>query len=169
MPALEQRLDALQYDVGKVDDVYDQNTAYAVMAFQKVNGMDRTGRATDDVVAALAAGHGTPPPWCPGGGANRVEVDIARQVLFLYRANTLQQDPHRLQREQPALLLRGLVPAGGDARRRPTGSTARRRGWETGPLGASTTRIYFNGGIAIHGSRSVPGSARRRTAASASR
>ena len=51
-----------------VDDLYDQNTAYGVMAFQKVNGMARTGRATDDVIAALATA--TPPPaLVPNGGA----------------------------------------------------------------------------------------------------
>ncbi|HUR22579.1 MAG TPA: hypothetical protein VMZ73_01780, partial [Acidimicrobiales bacterium] len=31
--ALEKRLEALLYDVGKVDDLYDQNTAYGVTAF----------------------------------------------------------------------------------------------------------------------------------------
>ena len=29
-------------------------------------------------------------------------------------------------------------------------------GWETGPLGSLYNSQYFNGGIAIHGSRSVP-------------
>jgi hypothetical protein len=30
------------------------------------------------------------------------------------------------------------------------------RGWETGPLGSLYNPVYFNGGIAVHGSRSVP-------------
>ena len=87
---LEQRLDALHYDVGVVNDVYDQNTAYAVMAFQKVHGMARTGRATDDVVAALTTAK-APAALVPNGGENRIEIDIPRQVLFLYKAGALQK------------------------------------------------------------------------------
>jgi peptidoglycan hydrolase-like protein with peptidoglycan-binding domain len=81
--ALEDRLTALRYDVATIDGVYDQNTAYAVVAFQKVTGLRRTGRATQDVVDALAA-PAPPPPLVPGGGPSRVEVDLRRQVLFLY-------------------------------------------------------------------------------------
>jgi hypothetical protein len=33
---------------------------------------------------------------------------------------------------------------------------AQHYGWETGPLGSLYNAQYFNGGIAIHGSRSVP-------------
>src|SRR5438270_5272142 len=86
--ALEQRLSELHYDVGAVDGVYDSTTAFAVTAFQKVTGMARTGRATDDVLAAVT-GATDPPALVPGGGATRVEVDVPRQVLFLYRGNAL--------------------------------------------------------------------------------
>ncbi|HEX6596418.1 MAG TPA: peptidoglycan-binding domain-containing protein, partial [Acidimicrobiales bacterium] len=51
---IEQKLSALRYFVGAVDSGYDADTRDAVLAFQKVTGMERTGRATDDVVAALA-------------------------------------------------------------------------------------------------------------------
>ncbi|MCU1448746.1 MAG: hypothetical protein JWP02_916, partial [Acidimicrobiales bacterium] len=88
MLALEQRLAALHYDVGPVDGVFDGNTAFAVVAFQKVTGMGRTSRATDDVVAAVQTAT-DPPPLVPGGGAVRVEVDVGRQVLFLYEDDAL--------------------------------------------------------------------------------
>ena len=39
---LEQRLAALHYWVGVVDDVYDADTAHAVTAFQKVMGLNVT-------------------------------------------------------------------------------------------------------------------------------
>src|SRR5205085_8023459 len=62
--------------------------ASAVTAFQKVNGMPRTGRATDDVVAAIQSG-GPPAAMVPGGGADKVEVDLKRQVLFLWQGGAL--------------------------------------------------------------------------------
>jgi peptidoglycan hydrolase-like protein with peptidoglycan-binding domain len=154
--ALERKLDALHYDVGTVDDVYDQNTAYGVMAFQKVNGFGRTGRATDEVIAALATAT-SPPALVPNGGSDRVEIDIPRQVLFLYKANTLQKiltiSSGNNQRFCSDGYCRKAVTPGG------TYSIYRQgRGWEYGSLGGLYNPAYFNGGIAIHGSKSVPGS-----------
>ncbi len=152
--ALELRLEALHYDVGTVDDLYDQNTAYGVMAFQKVTGMGRTGRATDDVVTALATA--TPPPaLVPTGGENRVEIDIPRQVLFLYKANTLQKiltisSGNNKRFCSEGYCRRAVTPGGS------YGFYRQGRGWETGPLGSLYNPIYFNGGIAVHGSKSVP-------------
>ncbi|MGI8807583.1 MAG: L,D-transpeptidase family protein [Acidimicrobiales bacterium] len=153
--ALERRLEALRYDVGTVDELYDQNTAYGVMAFQKVTGMARTGRATDDVVAALATA-AAPPPLVPTGGENRVEIDIPRQVLFLYKANALQKivtiSSGNNQRFCSEGYCRRAVTPGGSY-----GFYRQGRGWETGPLGSLYNPVYFNGGIAVHGSKSVPG------------
>jgi len=152
--ALEKRLEALLYDVGAVNDVYDQNTAYGVMAFQKVHGMARTGRATDDVIAALATAK-APAPLVPNGGENRVEIDIPRQVLFLYKANALQRivtiSSGNNQRFCSEGYCRRAVTPGGSY-----GFYRQGRGWETGPLGSLYNPVYFNGGIAVHGSRSVP-------------
>jgi peptidoglycan hydrolase-like protein with peptidoglycan-binding domain len=154
--ALERKLDSLHYDVGAVDDLYDQNTAYGVMAFQKVTGMGRTGRATDDVVAALASAT-SPPALVPNGGSDRVEIDIPRQVLFLYKANTLQKvltiSSGNNQRFCSEGYCRKAVTPGGSF-----GIYRQGRGWEYGALGGLYNPAYFNGGIAIHGSKSVPGS-----------
>jgi len=86
--ALEQRLSDLHYDPGAIDGVFDSSTAFAVVAFQKVTGMGRTSRATDDVIAALQTAT-DPAPLVPGGGVTRVEIDVGRQVLFLYLDNAL--------------------------------------------------------------------------------
>ena len=152
--ALEQRLDALKYDVGKLDEVYDQNTAYAVTAFQKVHGMERTGRATDDVMTRLATAK-APDPLVPGGGENRVELDILRQVLFLYKSNTLEKiltvsSGNNKRFCSEGWCRRAVTPGGS------YGFYRQGRGWETGPLGSLYNPVYFNGGIAIHGSKSVP-------------
>jgi peptidoglycan hydrolase-like protein with peptidoglycan-binding domain len=152
--ALEKRLETLLYDVGKVDDLYDQNTAYGVTAFQKVNGLPRTGRATDDVIAAMATAK-QPAALVPNGGENRVEIDIPRQVLFLYKSNTLQKiitiSSGNNQRFCSEGWCRRAVTPGGSY-----GFYRQGRGWETGPLGSLYNPVYFNGGIAVHGSRSVP-------------
>lgn len=154
--ALEQRLDAMRYDVGAVDGTFDKVTRYAVTAFQKVHGLGITGRATDDIVAAMASDPGTHAALAPRGGPNRVEIDLGRQVLFLY---------------QGGVITRILPVSSGSGERfcsqgwcrnavTPRGSYEVYRvasGWESGPLGDLYNPLYFNGGIAIHGSYSVPG------------
>lgn len=155
MLLLEQALVAQHYDVGTVDDLYDKVTAYAVMAFQKVHGMERTGRATDDVIAAVAADRAAPAALVPGGNATRVEIDLARQVLFLYEAGSLTRilpvSSGSGRRFCSEGYCRNAVTPGGAF-----GVYRAARGWERGPLGDLYNPLYFNGGIAIHGSASVP-------------
>ena len=153
--AMEQRLTGLRYDVGKVDGVFDATTAHGVMAFQKVSGMARTGRATPDVLARLSRA-GPPQALLPTGGPTRVEIDLRRQVLFLWKEGAL---------------LRVLPVSTGTGRRycvegscatavTPGGSYrvgAKIRGLRVSRLGQLYNPLYFNGGIAIHGSTSVPG------------
>ncbi|MGH9189499.1 MAG: L,D-transpeptidase family protein [Acidimicrobiales bacterium] len=153
--ALEQRLDALHYDVGSVDGVYDRVTAYAVTAFQKVHGFGRNGRATDEIVAAIQSAEGVPAPLVADGGPDRVEVDIGRQVLFLYRGGELGKilpvstgSGRRFCSE--GYCRRAVTPGGAFQIYRQAG------GWEYGPLGGLYKPHYFNGGIAIHGAPSVP-------------
>jgi peptidoglycan hydrolase-like protein with peptidoglycan-binding domain len=154
--ALEQRLGALHYDVGDVDGVFDANTAFAVVAFQKVTGMARTGRATDDVVAAVQTAT-NPPSLVPGGGGGRVEIDVGRQVLFLYQANAL----YKILPVSTGSGARYCVDGSCARALTPAGSYKvflRVRGWQTSRLGRLYNPLYFNGGIAIHGSLSVPAS-----------
>jgi peptidoglycan hydrolase-like protein with peptidoglycan-binding domain len=152
--ALEQRLNELRYDVGKVDGVFDTTTAYAVTAFQKVTGRSRTGRATDDVVAALPSA-ALPAALVPGGGANRVEIDLKRQVLFLYEGNALAKILPVSTGSGERFCVDGrcerAITPGGSFR-----IYRRAKGWETSPLGRLYNSQYFNAGIAIHGSPSVP-------------
>jgi peptidoglycan hydrolase-like protein with peptidoglycan-binding domain len=153
--ALERRLDELRYDVGAVDGLFDANTGHAVMAFQKVHGMPRTSRATQDVRDRLTAA-GPPGELVPGGGANRVEIDLKRQVLFLYRHGALLKILPVSTGNGKRYCVEGdcavAVTPGGSFR-------VKRyiRGWRESRLGLLYNPLYFNGGIAIHGSKSVPG------------
>jgi lipoprotein-anchoring transpeptidase ErfK/SrfK len=142
---VEQRLAALRYDVGPVDGVIDARASTAVMAFQKVNGLERTGQLSDSVATQILSTSTTAAPLVPGGGPSRVEVDLGRQVLFLYENNALS-----------AIL---PVAAGKASTPTPTGSFRfyrYDRGWHTSRLGRLYNAVYFYGGYAIHGSLSVP-------------
>jgi peptidoglycan hydrolase-like protein with peptidoglycan-binding domain len=152
--ALEQRLGALHYDPGAIDGVFDSSTAFAVVAFQKVTGMARSSRATDDVIAALQTAT-DPPSLVPGGGAGRVEIDVGRQVLFLFQGNALW----RILPVSTGFGGRYCVDGECDRAVTPAGSFhvfERQSGWQTSRLGRLYNPLYFNGGIAIHGSLSVP-------------
>jgi peptidoglycan hydrolase-like protein with peptidoglycan-binding domain len=152
--ALEQRLIALHYDPGAVDGVFDSSTAFAIVAFQKVTGMARTSRATDDVIAALQTAT-DPPSLVPGGGAGRVEVDVGRQVLFLFQSDALW----RILPVSTGSGQRYCVDGSCDRAVTPAGSYRvfeHVRGWQTSRLGRLYNPLYFNGGIAIHGAPSVP-------------
>ncbi len=154
--ALEQWLTALHYDVARVDDVFDADTSYAVVAFQKVANLPRTGRATQDVVDALTTAQ-PPPPLVPGGGANRIEVDLPRQVLFLYEGDALA-------RILPVSTGSGeRFCSDGDCRQAVTPAGAYRvggriPGWRESDLGRLYNPVYidFKNGIAIHGYPEVP-------------
>ena len=152
--ALEQRLAELKHDVGKVDGVYDSNTFHAVMAFQKVNGLPRSGRATDDVIAKLPSAS-IPGALVPGGGRTKVEVDIKRQVLLLYKEGALNRVISVSTGSGKKYCVDGMC----DKAVTPGGSFKvfrRITGWRTSRLGRLFNPLYFNGGIAIHGSPSVP-------------
>ena len=153
----ELMLNGQHYDVGKIDDTYDQDTAYAVTAFQKIHGMERTGRLTRDVAAKLRQQKSPPPPLMSGGGARRIEIDLPRQVLLLIVDNAV------------AKVLPISTGSGrhycenGDCgvARTPLGSyrvAYYSSGWVHSPLGWMYNPVYYdtNRGIAIHGSKSVP-------------
>ena len=142
---VEQKLSSLAYDVGPVDGVGDEQTNSSVMAFQKVNGLARTGELNDVLPAQIMAASGSPAPLKPDGEPNRIEVSLARQVLFLYEGG-------KLTKILPVATGTSKTPT-------PTGTFRVYRqdpGWHTSRLGRLHNAQYFIGGYAIHGSTSVP-------------
>lgn len=159
--ALQQRLQELKYDVTDPDGKYGGQTYHAIMAFQKVNGLARTGRANEATLAAMKTAT-EPAPRVPGGGPDRVEINIPGQYLSLYRDGALVRilsistgsgkefcvlDPDTKKTECDV----ALTP-GGSFR-----IQSRIIGWRESKLGLMYNPLYFNGGIAIHGAPSVPG------------
>ena len=80
MRILEGRLAKLRYAISGVDTYYSYDTADAVLAFQKVNGMSRTGRVTPALWRRLQTAH--VPLARYRGPYRHLEVDKTRQVLF---------------------------------------------------------------------------------------
>jgi len=151
---IEQRLSDLGYWITKVDGKQDDSTRQAIIAFQKVEGRKRTGvlSASD---AALLRNASRPTPKYASGPAH-VEVDIGRQVLFyvgddgtvqkIVAVSTGSEKKYFDENEwQIAHTTRGHFKV-----------QRKYKGIRKASLGDLYYPSYFNGGIAVHGSPSIP-------------
>lgn len=149
----ERLLGELGYWPGEADGVWDLLSRHALVAFQKVEGRERSGRLTRRELRALR-GASRPPPL--ESGPAHVEIDIRRQVLFVVGddGTVVKVIPVSTGNEgsyfdqgkwQRAHTPRGRFTIGRklEGRRRST-------------LGLLYYPCYFSGGVAIHGSLSVP-------------
>jgi peptidoglycan hydrolase-like protein with peptidoglycan-binding domain len=158
---LQELLAERHYDVPVADGNYGGGTYHAVMALQKAWGLPRTGRATTAVLDQLRSGE-DPEPIVPNGGATRVEIDLPRQALFLYENGNLTKilsisSGNNEKFCEPDPDQGGKVVC--DVAKTPGGSfrvNNRILGFRESRLGAMFNPMYFNGGIAMHGSQSVP-------------
>lgn len=157
---LQRRLKALNYDPGKVDGKYGPSTEMAVWAFQAVNRMKKKSTIGKSFWKALDEPD-EPRPMAKKREKNRVDVDLKRQYLVLYKNGEPELISHissgsgeyycAKDRGATVPRCRYATTGTGDFR------TGRRfSGWETSPLGRLYNPIYFNGGIAFHGALSVP-------------
>ena len=89
--ALERRLAELHYALRGVDSTYATDTLEAVVAFQKVNGLARTGRVDAALWGRLAT---SGIPRARVGGGPHIEVDKTRQVLFEVSGGEVQRVVH---------------------------------------------------------------------------
>ena len=152
--AVQERLAELGYDVGDPDGRFGGRTSYAIMAFQKIEGLSRTGDIDDGLQARPrrrqppgAAGRrpldqGGDRPQPPGAHASGVGGARTR-ILPISSGNGEEY----------------CVDGECDIAVTPPGSFhigRKAEGLEVAPLGELWWPMYFNGGIAIHGSPSVP-------------
>lgn len=140
--ALEERLGELGYWIGVPDDRYDATTAHAVVAFQKLNGLDRDGIAGNDVAARLAV---APRPKPRSDRGHVIEIDLTHQVLLVADAATTTATLD--------------VSTGRVAGTTPVGHfkvTREVDGYDRGPLGVLYRPKYFFKGVSVHGYPSVP-------------
>lgn len=151
--ALQRALERSTYDPGPADGEFGYMTQHAVLAFEKVNGLDRNGIASVKEARMIDS---KPVPTAPKqAAATYVDVDITRQVLFEVRAGKVVRTlPVSTANGETYQSRSGLATA-----TTPRGEFAiysKTSGWRESYLGSLYSPSYFYGGYAIHGSTSVP-------------
>jgi lipoprotein-anchoring transpeptidase ErfK/SrfK len=152
----EKRLAELGYWAGPADGVWDGASRHALVAFQKVEGARPTGTLTRAEFNALTNTlKGVPVPRQKGSA--HIEVDLARQVLFLVDADgkvanilPVSSGSGKRFHENGYPETHAVTPCG------PLEVYSKASGWKTSPLGQMHNPMYIVGGIAIHGSQDVP-------------
>jgi Putative peptidoglycan binding domain/L,D-transpeptidase catalytic domain len=150
---VQQRLSGLGFWLGEIDGHYGQLTRQAVMAFQKAEGLTRDGVAGPRTRQHLPAASRPEPRVAEG---DRIEVDLKRQLLLVVRGGQVQWTFN-------------TSTGNGEAYDRPSGGTGIARtprgrfeierqinGIREAELGVLYRPKYFRGGIAVHGSGSIP-------------
>jgi N-acetylmuramoyl-L-alanine amidase len=148
----ERRLAELGYWTGTVDGRLDEGTTSALIAFQKWEGREITGKLTLRELEAIRNGA---PPGPRDLGYEHVEVDVDRQVLLLVNEEgTVRVLPVSTGSDKPFM----------DQGQMSVAYTPRGRfvvydktyGWENGDFGSVYYANYISGGVAIHGYLTVP-------------
>jgi peptidoglycan hydrolase-like protein with peptidoglycan-binding domain len=157
---LQQRLAQLHYYPGAVNGQFGTGTLEAVWAFKEVQGLATTAGA-DDVDPAMQralARPQLPPVLVPQGGGLRIEVNLPREVLVLYRHHQVALISH-------------ISAGGGYYYPCPGGGTCGPAltpdgnyqahwfagGWLHVPLGRMYNPVFFIGtNFAIHGDIPIP-------------
>jgi peptidoglycan hydrolase-like protein with peptidoglycan-binding domain len=153
---LQRRLAALKYYPGSINGKFGTSTLEAVWAFYETQGKTAHDYVSSAMWRALA--HPKAPKVLDrAAGANRVEVNLADEVLVLYHNNKIQLISH--------VSTGGgyyyCSPGGGCGYAvTPTGNFTTLSflpGWVTVPLGAMYNPTFFIGrAYAIHGDTEVP-------------
>jgi lipoprotein-anchoring transpeptidase ErfK/SrfK len=161
--ALQQRLIDLGFWIDEADGEYGHVTTQAVMAFQKYYvdfDLETSGRADQATVDALAAV--TLKPFSRLTEGDAMVVDKPRQVLHVVREGrtlwTINTSTGTGRRYTETNQMTGepitdvaITPEGQFGVYREYAS-----GWESGQLGRLYRPKYFKGGVAVHGSNSIP-------------
>ncbi|HEU4478779.1 MAG TPA: L,D-transpeptidase family protein [Pyrinomonadaceae bacterium] len=148
----ELRLADLGYWTGPIDGRFDAASRSALIAFQKWQGRPVTAQLTRDELEAIRS---STPPGARELGYSHVEVDLDRQVLmWVNEDGAVRVLPISSGNDKPFV----------DEGETSIAYTPRGRflvydkeaGWGNGPLGSVYYANFISGGVAIHGSPSVP-------------
>jgi L,D-transpeptidase catalytic domain/PKD domain/Putative peptidoglycan binding domain len=123
---------------------FDGRMVDAVYAFQKVNGLPRTGVVDNRFWRALSSPRVARPRF--SGPPAHLEVNKSLQVLYVMRSSRVA-------------LIVPISTAGIPGTYTPVGRFSVYRkvvGFDPSPLGTLYDPLYFTGGYAIHGNPSVP-------------
>ncbi|HVE64878.1 MAG TPA: L,D-transpeptidase family protein [Mycobacteriales bacterium] len=152
--AVQKQLAALLYYIGPINGRPGAAQRSSVMAFQKVQGIQADGSVGKATLAALKA---PKKPVLKGNApANRVEVDLTKQVLYVVRNGAIvrimpvSSGNGKTYEQKDGGTARALSPVGYYKIQR------RIIGERKADLGTLYDPQYFYKGWAIHGSNSVP-------------
>jgi lipoprotein-anchoring transpeptidase ErfK/SrfK len=150
---LERRLAAQKADVGRVDGVFDYDLQHAVIAFQKSQGIARTGVYDSATRVRLGAPAAVRLRYPSTGRA--VEIDLRKQVLYLSEGGVLRRmvdvsSGGNYLYESDGVTYRATTPVGSFH------ITRKIDGVRVSRLGELYRPAYFYSGWAIHGSNSEP-------------
>ena len=147
--AAERRLSDLGYWTGPVDGNLDSASRHALVAFQKVEGRQRTGKLTRADLQALVSAQRPLPKYSSHA---HVEIDLSRQVLFI--VDTTGTITHILPvctGNEKTYVDHGEIHRAHTPRGRFT-VLRKIAGWRLSSLGLLYYPNYIHSGIAIHGS-----------------
>ena len=151
--ALQVKLRACGYWHAGSDGLYGTTTEQAVMALQKAHGLSRDGIVGPQTWSAIYKPR-TPRPRT----TSAFEIDKTRQLQIVARwgwaqwvFNTSTGNGERYWSSASGRYLYATTPSGTFRFNRAI------NGMRNAPLGELWRPRYFNGGIAIHGSPSIPG------------
>jgi hypothetical protein len=151
---LQHRLASWHFAPGAEDGVLGESTLAALWAMEKLAGLEPRDEVDAEVWHLLSTGVEIP-ALVATGEPTRVEVDLDRQVMTIWRDGQVELVTHVSTGSGEHYCnggrCRNAVTPTGDYR-----INRSRQGWWHGPLGALYNPMYFNGGIAIHGSNFVP-------------
>ncbi len=152
---LQQALKEKKLYRGSIDGIYGAQTQQAVMAFRKEIGASRSFSWSDSLWDELEIYQA---PYTRFSEPDRVEVNLSKQTAHLYRSGELvatfpiSSGNGELYYDNVGNLKRAVTPTGDFEIYRHVS------GWyeSTLGLGMMLSPWFFTGGIALHGSLSVP-------------
>ncbi len=170
MPPRVAQIKQLLYERGywitKIDSIRNDEYNFAITAFRQVNGLKQTKLFSDAQLDSLRASKRPEPKsktlvYKSDTERAHIEVDLKRQVLFL--VDSFGRVTHVL----PVSSGNGKEfttqrPDGTDNTRKaltPKGQfriTRKINGWRKSDLGMLYYPVYYRGGAAVHGAKSVP-------------
>ena len=150
---LQRRLAELGYQVHEADGRFGPETHHAVVAFQKVNRLDRDGVVGPITRKALERPKAPRPR--SGRAGFHVEADLTLQVVYLVKDGKIREVLDASSASGQTYTVHGdvrvsVTPLGDFKIQRKINA------WRKSELGLLYRPAYFLGGYALHGAPSVP-------------